>query len=221
MSLHMYACRDYKQMVTVEKISFYQNIHDLMSKTGTEFSDPEVAYVLGNTQIGNFRTTFGTAQNHARGSASLMHDAEFICEITIDSWADYVDKKANGSKSIIESAGFKATAEEATPSKVTDQPIIVAVNPNVEGIMNFEIGLLAGKENVFNVIVATDLSGVSQAGKQVILAPVAGVTYYTASSMQRKITMEGLPKIKLLYALCYSTNRAGNSVLSNIIHFSC
>ena len=217
----MLVSREYKKKNTVDKVPFYQNIHDLMSKTGSLFADPLVTYIIGNTQIGNFRSAYGIAQSHAIGTASLMHDAEGICEATIDIWADYVDRVAKGSKSIIESAGFKATAGESTPGKVTDQPVIETVNPNVEGVMNFEVELLEGKENVFNIIVATDLSGVSQAGNEVIFAPIAGVTYYTASSMQRKISMGGLPKTILLYALCYSTNRAGNSVLSKIIHFSC
>jgi len=221
MTLHMYVCRDYKQKEVLEKIPFYQNIHDQMSQTGSAFSAPAVTYIIGNTQIGTLRSTQITAQSRARGSASLMHDAEKNCEVTIDSWADYVDSKANGSKSIIESAGFKATAEESTPGKVTNQPAIAIINPNVAGVMNFEVGLLQGNSNVFNMIVATDLSGVTQAGNEVILAPVAGVTYYTASSMQRKISMGGLPKITPLHALCYTTNRAGNSVLSKIIPFSC
>jgi len=126
-----------------------------------------------------------------------------------------------GNKATIELSGFNPTAETSTPGKPTDQPVVVTHNPDVAGIMGFEFELLAGDSNVYNIVIATDLSGVSKTSNEVILAPVTGVTYITGSTMQRKITMSGLPKYTKLYALCYTTNRAGNSVLSKIIDFSC
>lgn len=221
MELYQKVSLDYKRLTIEKKLPFYQNVHDQMSKTGSPFPSPTITYVAGNTQIGRFRSAETVAANHAKGSAALLHDEIVATEVIIDSWADYVDSIALGNKAAIELSGFDPTAETSTPGKVTDQPVVLSKNPDIAGVMGFEFGLLAGVNIMFNIVVATDLSGVSQVGNQVILAPVAGVTYYTGSTMQRKIALSNLPKITQLHALCYTTNRAGNSVLSKIINFIC
>ena len=221
MELYQTVNHDFKRLEIEKKLPFFQNVHDSMSKVGSPFPSPETTYAAGNTQIGLFKAAQVAAENRTKGFASLMHDAIRDTEVVMDSWADYVDSIALGNKAIIELSGFDPTAETSTPGKVTEQPIVVSKNPDVAGVMAFEFGLLDGVSIVYNIIVATDVSGVSQVGNEVILSPVAGVTYYTCSTMQRKLRMAGLPKYTKLYALCYTTNRTGNSVLSKIIDFSC
>ena len=221
MELYQKVNHEYKRLAIEKKLVYYQNVHDQMSKTNSPYSTPKTTYVAGNTQIGRFRSSQLTAANHAKGSAALMHDEIDATEVIIDDWADYVDSIALGNKALIELSGFDATAEISLPGKVTEQPIIIIRNPNVAGVMGFEFGLLAGNDNVYTIIVATDLSGVSQVGNEVVLVSNAGVNYYIGSTMQRKITMGGLPKTTQLHTLCYTTNRAGTSVLSKIINFIC
>jgi len=221
MELYQMVSHAYKNLTLDKKLSFYQNVHDQMAKPGSPFTTPKTTYIAGNLQIGLFRSSQLTAESHAKGSAALMHDEIDATEVIVDDWADYVDSIALGNKATIELSGFNPTAETSTPGKPTDQPVVVTHNPDVAGIMGFEFELLAGDSNVYNIVIANDLSGVSKTSNEVILAPVTGVTYFIGSTMQRKITMSGLPKYTKLYAICYTTNRAGNSVLSKIIDFSC
>gem|GEM_PF-2804522 len=204
-----------------DKLPFYQNVHDLMSKTGSDFPLPTLTYVEGNAQIELFRKAQLLALTKVKGSSAALKETIILTERTIDSWSDYVESIALGAKSIIENAGFNATVGDSTPGKATEQPILTTNNPDIAGVMNFDVELLVGDNILYNLIVATDLSGIMQLGNVVKFEPVVGVIYYTLSSMQRKLSMGGLPKVTQLYAICYTTNRAGNSVLSKVVEFSC
>jgi hypothetical protein len=221
MQLYQTVSHDFKEMQHAEELIFLQSVHDKMSATGSAFPTPTTAYTIFQTKLTELGKSLGLSLTKVRGSGSTVKAAIKAVEVIADEYARYVNGIAVGSQIIIESAGFHATAAESVPGQPTEQPTVATNNPDAEGCMEFEFGLIDSDNIDFNLIIASDLSGVKKVGKMVTLSPIAGVTYFTACTRKRKLLLTSLPTLVKLYAMCYTTNVAGDSILSKIIYFHC
>jgi len=217
MILYQTVSHEFKKLNHADELVFLQGVHDKMSITGSPFATPPTTYVIFQTKL----TALGSALGMRPKSGAAVTVALKAVEKIADDYANYVDGLAVGSQLIIESAGFHATAAESVPGQPTEQPTVATNNPDAEGCMEFEFGFINSDNIDFNLIIASDLSGVKKVGKMVTFTPIAGVTYFTACTRQRKLFVTGLPTLVKLYAMCYTTNVAGDSILSKIIYFSC
>ena len=213
--------KDYKKLKADAKVVFYQNNHDLMSVTGSDFPSPPsaVSYAAGQTKITALKTAVQTALSRAKGTASAVKKAEKAVEIIIDGWADYCDSIALGDVVIIAAAGFDPTVVDAGHTVITDTPVVTVTNENAAGEAGLESDAL-GADVTYNFIVSTDLSGLKKLGDVFVNLSV-GATTYLLSSRQKKIMLTGMPSLTKLYVACFTTNVAGNSNLSAIVPFSC
>ena len=221
MQLYQTVSHDFKEMQHADELVFLQGVHDKMSATGSAFGTPPTTYVIFQTKLTALGAALGLSLTRVRGSGAAVKAAIKAVEVVADDYADYVNGLAKGSQVIIESAGFHATAAESVPGQPTEQPTVATKDPDAEGCMEFEFGFINSDNIDFNLIIASDLSGVKKIGKMVTFTPIAGVTYFTACTRQRKLLLTGLPTLVKLYAMCYTTNVAGDSILSKIIYFNC
>ena len=213
--------KDYKNLTAEKKIVFYQNNHDLMSETGSQFLTPPAnySYVAGQLKITALKNAVQTALTKAKGTADAVILAEEAAEIYIDGWAAYTDSIALGNVVIIAAAGFDPTVVEAGHTAITGAPEVLVSNENAEGVAVIESRPL-GDHVTYNFMVSTDLSGLKKLG-DVFVNQSVGATTYFMSSRQRRVVLTGMPSLTKLYVACFTTNVAGNSNLSAIVAFSC
>jgi hypothetical protein len=213
--------KEYKGLSADQKVTFYQNNHDLMSATGSAFPSPPsaVSYAAGQLKITALKDAVQAALSKAKGTADAVTAAEIAVEIFIDGWADYCDSIALGNVVIIAAAGFHPTVVDAGHSVITATPVVKSINENAEGDASFESDVL-GEEVTYNFIISTDLSGIKKIGN-VFTNTSVGATTFFVSSRQRKITVSGMPSLVKLFVVCFTTNVAGNSSMSAVVPFSC
>ena len=146
-----------------KKVAFMQNVLDEMSPLASPFQKPPIAYTVIQTQLGNVKAAIKVALTKAAGTAKLVDDAFIIVDPSFESLADYVDSIAQGNSTIIISAGFLATSDEATATVVTGMPVIKFEYIAAVGEAGFEVDTL-GSEVTYNFIISTDLSGLKKMG---------------------------------------------------------
>ncbi len=202
-----------------KKVAFYQNLLDEMIPVSTPFQKPPVAYALVQTQLDKVKSSIKLALTKATGTATAVGDAFDIVDVSFESLADYVDSVAQGNSIIIISSGFLATSDTANAAVVAGMPVISHEFIQASGEAAFNVVPL-GTEVTYNFIISTDLTGLKKVGNFYSNPTLDAQTFF-GSSKQKHVIVTGLPSKVDLFIVCYATNTAGNSLLSNVLPFIC
>ena len=202
-----------------KKVAFYQNVLDEMIPVTTPFQKPPVAYTIVQTQLDKVKSTIKLALTKATGTATAVGDAFAIEDVSFEALDDYVDSVAQGNSIIIISSGYLATSDTANAAVVTGMPVISHEFIQAAGEAAFDVVSL-GSEVTYNFIISTDLTGLKKVGN-FYSNPTVGAQTFFGSSKQKHVIVTGLPSKVDLFIVCYATNTAGNSLLSNVLPFIC
>ena len=205
---------DFKKLSIPEEIVFGQNVCDQMLANALIFPTPDVPIATLQTVNDDLATTAHEAEGGDHSKVAAMYAADKVWDTTFGTQADYVDRIANGSETIILQSGFHATKSETTPASIPSTPVVTEAKVNaLPGSVHVEVEFQQGVKNYLYFFSSADTPIILE-NDELSLAQNPGVVGVISNS-HRKVDFYNLPSGATLYLSVAAQNIAGISIPSS------
>ena len=202
---------DFKSLSIPEEIVFGQNVCDKMLANVLIFPTPDVPIATLQSVNDDLATAAHEAESGDHSKVAAMYDADKIWDTTFGTQADYVDRIANGSETIILQSGFHATKSETTPAAIPSALTVTEakVNP-LPGSVHVEVGFQQGVRNYLYFFSSSN-TPINFENDEFSFAQNPDVVAFISNS-HRKVDFNNLTSSVTLYLSVAAQNTAGIGV---------
>ena len=207
---------EFKRLSIPEQIVFGQNVHDKMLANALVFPTPDVPLATLLSVNDDMATTAEEAEGGEHAKVAAMRAADIIWDTTFGTQAEYVDRIANGSETIILQSGFNATKSETTPASIPHAPIVTEakVNP-LPGSVHVEVEYQKGVKNYLYFFSSSD-TPINLENNEFSLAQNPSLVGFISDN-HRKVDFNNLSSGTTLYLSVATQNTAGTGAPSSPI----
>ena len=205
---------DFKRLSIPEQVVFGQNVHDQMLANILIFPTPDVPLATLLSTNDDLATKAHEAETGDHSKVAAMYDADKLWDTTFGTQAEYVDRIANGSETIILQSGFTATKSETIPATIPNVPLVTEakVNP-VPGSVHVEVEYQKGVRQ-YLYFFSTSNTPINFENNEFSFAQNPDVVGFISDS-HRKVDFNNLASSATLYLSVAAQNTAGTGAPSS------